>query len=47
VWWCYARGTSEEPNHAIVFNTRTGAWYDTPLPGGGRTAAINLSVLRR
>lgn len=32
VWWCYCRGTATECNWAIIYNTRLGTWYDTPLP---------------
>lgn len=47
IWWCFAKGDSEEPNHAVVLNTRDGTWYDTPLPGDGRSAGVFMSVFRR
>jgi hypothetical protein len=47
VWWCFPKGDSTEPNHAVIFNTRDGGWYDTELPEGGRAAGIFPSVFRR
>lgn len=46
IWWCFPKGASEEPNHAVVFNVRENTWYDTPLPNGGRGAGIFPSVFR-
>lgn len=37
VWWCYPRGDAEECTHAVIFNARENAWYDTELPAEGRT----------
>lgn len=34
IWWCYPRGAATECNWAIIYNTRLGTWYDTPLPIG-------------
>ena len=39
IWWCFRLGSSEECNHAIVYNVRENTWYDTPLPNTGRSAA--------
>lgn len=42
IWWFFCNGsTATEPNWAIVFNKNLNCWYDTPLPEGGRTAAIS------
>lgn len=38
VWWCYPRGDAEECTHAVVYNVRENAWYDTELPNLGRSA---------
>lgn len=38
IWWCFPKGTSTEPNHAIIYNYEKKFWYDTPLPNGGRGA---------
>lgn len=47
IWWCYPRGSATECTHAVIFNVRENCWYDTALPGGGRTAAMYASVFRR
>lgn len=46
IWWCFPKGDSEEPNHAVILNVRENTWYDTPLPNGGRGAATSPSVFR-
>ena len=38
VWWCYPRGDATECTHAVIYNVRENTWYDTELPGLGRTA---------
>lgn len=38
IWWCFPFGNATECNHAVIYNVREGTWYDTPLPGNGRTA---------
>jgi hypothetical protein len=40
IWWCFPKGTSTEPNHAIIYNYDKGFWFDTPLPNGGRGCGI-------
>lgn len=40
IWWCFPLGTATECNHAVIYNVRYNTWYDTPLPGSGRSAAI-------
>ena len=40
IWWCYPRGSATECTHAVIFNVRENTWYDTQLPGVGRTAAV-------
>ena len=47
IWWCFPKGDSEEPNHAVILNVRENTWYDTPLPNGGRSAGIFPAVFRR
>lgn len=47
IWWCFPKGESTEPNHAIIFNTRDGKWYDTELPGDGRSCGVFMQVLRK
>ena len=44
IWWCFPKGTSTEPNHAVIFNMRENTWYDTPLPEGGRSAGLFPTV---
>lgn len=46
IWWCFPKGDSTEPNHAIIFNYRENTWYDTPLPRGGRSAGVSPGVFR-
>lgn len=41
IWTCFPFGNSTECDWAIVQNIREGTWYDTPLPEGGRCAAIS------
>ena len=44
IGWCYTRGTAPECSHAIIYNVRENAWYDTELPAGGRSAGIYAQV---
>lgn len=44
IWWCFPFGNSTECNHAVIYNVREGTWYDTPLPGSGRTAGVFANV---
>lgn len=44
IWWCYPSGNATECNHAVIYNTRLQTWYDTPLPDGGRSAAVFAKV---
>ena len=46
IWWCFPYGSSTECNWAIVYNVRDNFWYDTPLPGGGRSSAQFAQVFR-
>ena len=46
IWWCFPKGDSTYPDHAIVFNVTERTWYDTPLPNGGRAAAVNIANYR-
>ena len=46
IWWCFPKGDSLEPNHAVIYNVREDTWYDTPLPNGGRSAGMFPSVFR-
>jgi hypothetical protein len=47
IWWCFPKGSSDEPNHAIVYNVRENTWYDTPLPNGGRGSGIFPTVFNK
>jgi hypothetical protein len=47
IWWCFPKGDSLEPNHAVVFNMRENTWYDTALPNDGRGAGIFPTVFNR
>lgn len=47
IWWCFPFQESTEPNAAIIYNVRENAWYDTMLPGAGRSFAISPQVYRR
>lgn len=47
IWWCFPKGDSTEPNHAVIYNVRENTWYDTPLPEGGRGAGIFPAVFRK
>jgi hypothetical protein len=38
IWWCYPRGEATECTHAVIYNVRENAWYDTELPNFGRSA---------
>lgn len=44
IWWCYPRGTATECTHAVILNVREGTWYDTELPGSGRSAGLYAKV---
>lgn len=30
IWWVFPKGSSEECNHAIIYNVTEQTWYDTP-----------------
>lgn len=47
IWWCFPKGDSPEPNHAVIYNVRENTWYDCALPEGGRSAGIFPAVFRR
>jgi hypothetical protein len=47
IWFCAPLGSATECNHAVIYNARLNTWYDTPLPDGGRTAAVFASVFPR
>lgn len=47
IWWCFPKGTSTEPNHAIIYNVRENSWYDTELPNAGRSAGLFPTVFRK
>lgn len=44
IWWCFPKGSATECTHAVVFNYRKGFWFDTPLPGSGRSCAAYEQV---
>jgi hypothetical protein len=37
IWWCAPMFGNTEPSHAVIYNVREQCWYDTVLPGSGRT----------
>ena len=47
IWWCFPKGDSTEPNHAIILNVRENTWYDTALPNNGRSAGVFPAVFRK
>lgn len=47
IWWCFPKGSSTEPNHAVIYNVRENTWYDTPLPNDGRGAGIFPAVFSK
>lgn len=40
IWWCFPFGTATECSHAIIYNVRENCWYDTQLPGTGRSSGL-------
>lgn len=40
VCWCAPMFGATECNWMFVYNVRENTWYDTPLPNGGRSAAL-------
>lgn len=40
IWFCFPFGDATECTHAAIYNYRTGEWYDTVLPNGGRSGAL-------
>jgi hypothetical protein len=44
IWWCFPFGDATECNHAIIYNVRENTWYDTALPGSGRSSGIFAQV---
>lgn len=46
IWWCFPYQDNTEPSHAVIYNVRENCWYDTKLPGLGRTAAASAQLYR-
>ena len=46
IWFCFPFGDATECSHAAIYNYRTGEWYDTRLPNGGRSGALMPSLYR-
>ena len=40
ICWCAPMFGATECNWMFVYNVRENTWYDTPLPNGGRSAAV-------
>ncbi len=38
IWWCAPLFGNTEPSHAVIYNIRENAWYDTALPADLRGA---------
>lgn len=47
IWWCFPKGDSVEPDHAVIYNLRENTWYDTPLPNGGRGSGLFPAVFSK
>jgi len=47
IWWCFPKGSSTEPNHAVIYNIREDIWYDCALPEGGRGAGAFPAIFRK
>ena len=47
IWWCFPKGDSIEPDHAVIYNVRENSWYDTPLPNNGRAGGLVPAVFRK
>lgn len=47
IWFCAPLGNATECNHAVIYNVREGVWYDTALPGLGRSNGIFASVYEK
>jgi len=43
IWWHFPKGNATECNHVIIYNVRSGEWYDTPIE---RTAGYFSQVFR-
>ena len=41
VWFCFPFGSATECTHAVIYNARENIWYDTMLPGQGRSGGID------
>lgn len=47
VWFCAPLFGATECNWAVIHNVRLNTWYDTPLPDGGRSAAVFAKVYQK
>jgi hypothetical protein len=47
IWFCAPLGNATECNHAVIYNVRENTWYDTPLPGTGRSLGYFASVYQK
>lgn len=47
IWFCAPLGNATECSHAIVYNVRENTWYDTVLPGGGRSIGLFPKVFTK
>lgn len=47
IWFCAPLGNATECNHAVIYNVRENTWYDTPLPGTGRSLGYFASVYEK
>jgi len=41
VWFCFPKDDATECNHAVILHVASGNWWDTPLPGGGRSVGLS------
>lgn len=47
IWWCFPFGDATECTHAVIYNVREKTWYDTILPGSGRSAGYFADIYGR
>lgn len=47
IWFCAPLGNATECNHVVIYNVRENTWYDTPLPGTGRSLGYFASVYEK
>lgn len=46
IWWVAPLFGATEPSHAVIYNLRENVFYDTVLPGGGRSCGYQAQGFR-